>query len=233
MVGKELRLPLSVLLVQVQSNFRTPVLSPYQPREFLWQSPKARPLPYRGITQLLPHQFPEIKFKADFSSLSAEDQIHQSVLETPISPLCQTSASQSQTCISSIERNTNIAPCTTDDGEGERASSAGAKVVLSWMVDVDSIFELLLIGLHLLGLLGVKPGLIWFGRGGVSLGRDDLILAESSYDGSKNISADPARKEDLTKTESALIHLEIKRLKPSENYFFHAQGKFMTYKQET
>ncbi|RDY01465.1 hypothetical protein CR513_15200, partial [Mucuna pruriens] len=49
--------------------------------------------------------------------LSAEDQIHQSVLGIPINPFQQTSASQSQTCISSIERNTNVTPCTTVGGE--------------------------------------------------------------------------------------------------------------------
>ncbi|RDY00446.1 hypothetical protein CR513_16374, partial [Mucuna pruriens] len=54
------------LLVQVQSKFRTPVLSPYQPWVIIWQSPKVRPLPYRGITQSLPHQLVGSEFRADF-----------------------------------------------------------------------------------------------------------------------------------------------------------------------
>ncbi|RDX91391.1 Retrovirus-related Pol polyprotein, partial [Mucuna pruriens] len=52
-------------------------------------------------------------------SLSVEDQTHQSALEVPSSPLWQTSASQSQTCTSSIERSTIIALCTTANGENE------------------------------------------------------------------------------------------------------------------
>ncbi|RDX74567.1 hypothetical protein CR513_45674, partial [Mucuna pruriens] len=40
--------------------------SPYQPPVFLWQSPKVRPLPYRGFMQSLPHQLAGIKFRADF-----------------------------------------------------------------------------------------------------------------------------------------------------------------------
>ncbi|RDY05484.1 hypothetical protein CR513_10681, partial [Mucuna pruriens] len=55
-----------LLLVQVQSNFCTPILSPYQPWEVLWQSPKVRSLPYRGIMQSLPHQLAGIRFRADF-----------------------------------------------------------------------------------------------------------------------------------------------------------------------
>ncbi|RDX82628.1 hypothetical protein CR513_36562, partial [Mucuna pruriens] len=115
--------------LQVQSNVRTPILSPYKPREVLWRSPKVRPIPYRGIMQSLPHQLVGIKFGADFS-LSAEDQIHQSVLGIPISPLWQTSASQSQTCISSIERNTKAAPCTTVNGEKrERGNGCNESVL--------------------------------------------------------------------------------------------------------
>ncbi|RDX86786.1 hypothetical protein CR513_31839, partial [Mucuna pruriens] len=63
------------------------------------------------------------------SSLSAEDQLHQSVLEIPISPLWQTSTSQSQTCTSSIERNTIAAPCTSvNEGKRERENGYNASV---------------------------------------------------------------------------------------------------------
>ncbi|RDX64300.1 hypothetical protein CR513_57159, partial [Mucuna pruriens] len=55
-----------ILLVQVQSKFHTLVLSPYQPWVILWQSPKVRPLPYRGFMQSLPHQLAGIKFRAGF-----------------------------------------------------------------------------------------------------------------------------------------------------------------------
>ncbi|RDX87682.1 hypothetical protein CR513_30817, partial [Mucuna pruriens] len=44
------------------SKFFTPIHSPYQPWEFLGQLPKVRPLPYRGITQSLPHQLAGIRF---------------------------------------------------------------------------------------------------------------------------------------------------------------------------
>ncbi|RDX86785.1 Retrovirus-related Pol polyprotein from transposon 17.6, partial [Mucuna pruriens] len=80
------------------------------------------------------------------------------------------------------------------------------------MADVDSIFELLLIGLHLLGLLGVKLGLIWFGRDGVGLGRDDFFSAESSYDGPENISVEPARKEERFIKNFSKIALPLSKL---------------------
>ncbi|RDX72906.1 hypothetical protein CR513_47550, partial [Mucuna pruriens] len=47
-------------------------------------------------------------------------------------------------------------------------------------------------------------GLIWFGRDGVGLGRDDLIAAESPYDRSKSISADPAKEEECIIYDSSL-----------------------------
>ncbi|RDX68297.1 hypothetical protein CR513_52735, partial [Mucuna pruriens] len=57
---------LAIPLIQVQSRLHTPVLNPYQPWEVLWQSPKVRPLPYRGFMQSLPHQLAGIKFRANF-----------------------------------------------------------------------------------------------------------------------------------------------------------------------
>ncbi|RDX96138.1 hypothetical protein CR513_21241, partial [Mucuna pruriens] len=69
-IATEVR-PLSLLVTprgcspnnQGSSGSVTLVHSPYQPWEFLWQSPKIRPLPYRGFTQSLPHQLAGIKFK--------------------------------------------------------------------------------------------------------------------------------------------------------------------------
>ncbi|RDX97547.1 hypothetical protein CR513_19674, partial [Mucuna pruriens] len=167
---------------QSMSNVRTPVLNPYQPREFLWQSPKETEYKHSGlnsggsIVHDDRHDSPECVGNPNQSPLANFDFL--------VSDLHFLDREKHQ---SSIVHHRN--------GEKQEQRN-GYNESLTWITSLScSLLDYSYLGC----CWAVKLGLIRFGRDGVGLGRDDFFSAESSYCGPENNSADPARKEELAK----------------------------------